>query len=121
MIARPYAKAVTAFVDRTPDTGKRNSMDRLIIRGGRRIEGSVQICGAKNAALPQIAAALLSSERLELGNVPKGSDIHTMLTLMREFGVSAHRGPEYRLVLDAGGARNTQAPYEIVRRMRASI
>ena len=49
---------------------KRNSMDRLVIRGGRRIEGSVQVCGAKNAALPQIAAALLSSEPLELGNVP---------------------------------------------------
>ena len=76
-------------------------MDRLVIRGGRRIEGSVQIRGAKNAALPQIAAALLSSERLELGNVPEVTDVDTMLALMREFGVVATRGPGRTLVLDA--------------------
>ncbi|HET9175695.1 MAG TPA: UDP-N-acetylglucosamine 1-carboxyvinyltransferase, partial [Pseudolabrys sp.] len=56
-------------------------MDRLVIRGGRRIEGSVQVRGAKNAALPQIAAALLSSERLELANVPEVIDVDTMLSL----------------------------------------
>jgi UDP-N-acetylglucosamine 1-carboxyvinyltransferase len=96
-------------------------MDRLVIRGGRRIEGSVQICGAKNAALPQIAAALLSTERLELVNVPEVTDVDTMLALMREFGVVASRGPGRALVLDAGAASNAQAPYDIVRRMRASI
>jgi UDP-N-acetylglucosamine 1-carboxyvinyltransferase len=96
-------------------------MDRLVIRGGRRIEGSVQICGAKNAALPQIAAALLSAEQLELVNVPEVTDVDTMLTLMREFGVVASRGPGRTLVLDAGAASNAQAPYDIVRRMRASI
>jgi len=96
-------------------------MDRLVIRGGHRIEGSVQICGAKNAALPLIAAALLGSGRLELGNVPEVSDVDTMLALMREFGVAADRGPGHTLVLDAGGARSAQAPYDIVRRMRASI
>ena len=77
-------------------------MDRLVIRGGRRIEGSVQVRGAKNAALPQIAAALLSSEPLELGNVPEVTDIDTMLALMREFGVVANQGPGRTLVLDAG-------------------
>ena len=96
-------------------------MDRMIIRGGSRIEGSVQICGAKNAALPQIAAALLSSEQLELANVPKVSDIDTMVTLMQELGVTATHSAGHRLVLDARGARNTDAPYDIVRRMRASI
>jgi UDP-N-acetylglucosamine 1-carboxyvinyltransferase len=96
-------------------------MDRLVIHGGKRIEGSVQICGAKNAALPQIAAALLSSEGLELGNVPAVTDIDTMLALMREFGVVANRGPGHTLNLDARGARNVEAPYDIVRRMRASI
>ena len=65
-------------------------MDRLVIRGGKRIEGSVQVRGAKNAALPQIAAALLSSERLELANVPDVIDVDTMLALMREFGVTAN-------------------------------
>src|SRR5450756_2767043 len=80
-------KAGAAFADRTPGDGKRNSMDRLVIRGGRRIEGSVQICGAKNAALPQIAAALLSSERLELGNVPEVTDVTTMLAMMQELSL----------------------------------
>src|SRR5262249_59484851 len=98
-----------------------NSMDRLVIRGGRRIEGSVQIRGAKNAALPQIAAALLSPGRLELGNVPEVTDVDSMLALMREFGVLADRGPGRTLVLDAAAARNAQAPYDMVRRMRASI
>src|SRR6187200_223763 len=76
-------------------------MDRLVIRGGRRIEGSVQIRGAKNAALPQIAAALLSAEPLELANIPDVTDVNTMLALMREFGVVADRRPSGALVLDA--------------------
>jgi UDP-N-acetylglucosamine 1-carboxyvinyltransferase len=96
-------------------------MDRLVIRGGNRIEGSVQICGAKNAVLPQIAAALLGSGRLKLGNVPEVTDVDTMLAMMLEFGVVASRGPGRTLVLDASGARNAQAPYDMVRRMRASI
>jgi UDP-N-acetylglucosamine 1-carboxyvinyltransferase len=96
-------------------------MDQLIIRGGRRLEGSVQVRGAKNAALPQIAAALLSSERLELANVPDVTDVDTMLALTSEFGVVARRAPGRVLVLDAREARNAQAPYDMVRRMRASI
>src|SRR6478752_4607244 len=90
-------------------------MDRLVIRGGRRIEGSVQICGAKNAAL------LLSAEPLELGNIPEVTDVTTMLALMGEFGVTAERRPGGVLVLNAAGARSAQAPYDLVRRMRASI
>jgi UDP-N-acetylglucosamine 1-carboxyvinyltransferase len=96
-------------------------MDRLVIRGGKRIEGSVQVRGAKNAALPQIAAALLSPAQLELSNVPEVTDVDTMLGLMRELGVVGSRGPGRVLVLDASGARNAQAPYDMVRRMRASI
>ena len=96
-------------------------MDRLIIRGGRRIEGSVQVRGAKNAALPQIAAALLSSGRLELANVPEVADVSTMLDLMAEFGVTANRGPNRVLAIDASQARNAQATFDLVRRMRASI
>ena len=96
-------------------------MDRLIIRGGKRIEGSVRVSGAKNAALPQIAAALLSSEPLELTNVPAVTDVDTMLSMMREFGVVASRGSGRLLTLDASGAHNAEAPYDLVRRMRASI
>lgn len=96
-------------------------MDRLVIRGGRRIEGSVQISGAKNAVLPQIAAALLSSEPLELSNVPEVTDVDTMLDMMREFGVIATRQSERKLILNAADAHNAEAPYDLVRRMRASI
>jgi UDP-N-acetylglucosamine 1-carboxyvinyltransferase len=96
-------------------------MDRLVIRGGRPIEGSVQVRGAKNAALPQIAAALLSAEPLELANVPEVSDVASMLALLREFGVAATRGPGKTLVLDARASRNADAPYDMVRKMRAGI
>jgi UDP-N-acetylglucosamine 1-carboxyvinyltransferase len=63
-------------------------MDRLVIRGGSRLKGSVQIHGA-NAALPQMAAALLSTGPIEIGNVPDLIDVATMLKLMQEFGVTA--------------------------------
>ena len=96
-------------------------MDRLQIRGGKRIEGSVQVRGAKNAALPQIASALLCSDRLELTNVPEVTDVNTMLALMGEFGVTAARGPGGMLTLDARAAKNAQAPYDMVRKMRAGI
>jgi len=96
-------------------------MDRLVIRGGRRIEGSVQVRGAKNAALPQLAAALLCSGRLELANVPEVTDVDTMLALIGEFGVVTSRAPGRMLVLDASATRNAQAPYDMVRRMRAGI
>ena len=96
-------------------------MDRLVIRGGNQLKGSVQIHGAKNAALPQIAAVLLSAEPLEIGNVPDLLDVTTMLGLMQELGVTAERRPGDNLLLDPRAARSTQAPYDIVRRMRASI
>jgi len=94
-------------------------MDRLVIRGGRRLEGSVEVRGAKNAVLPQLAASLLSAEPLDLGNVPEVSDVASMLALLRVFGVEAAHGR--RLVLDASAAQNAEAPYDMVRKMRASI
>jgi UDP-N-acetylglucosamine 1-carboxyvinyltransferase len=96
-------------------------MDRLVIRGGNRLEGSVQVRGAKNATLPQIAASLLSGEPLELTNVPDVTDVASMLALMRVFGVEAAMRPGRHLVLDPSGAQNAEAPYDIVRKMRASI
>ena len=96
-------------------------MDRLVIRGGNQLKGSVQIHGAKNAALPQIAAALLSAEPLEIGNVPDLLDVTTMLGLMQELGVTAERRAGGNLFLDPSAARSTQASYDVVRRMRASI
>ena len=96
-------------------------MDRLVIHGGNRLEGSVEVHGAKNAVLPQIAASLLSTEPLELCNVPDLSDVATMVSVMQEFGVEATRLPGRVLRLDAGQARSADAPYDIVRRMRASM
>ncbi|SDR22284.1 UDP-N-acetylglucosamine 1-carboxyvinyltransferase [Rhizobiales bacterium GAS191] len=95
-------------------------MERLLIRGGAALRGNVEISGAKNAALPQIAAALLSDEALTLANVPDLADIRTMLALMECYGVGITRGPG-TLTLVAGGARNADAPYDIVRRMRATM
>jgi UDP-N-acetylglucosamine 1-carboxyvinyltransferase len=100
---------------------KRRTMDRLEIRGGKRLEGSVEVRGAKNATLPQIAASLLSAEPLELSNVPDVSDVASMLALMRVFGVEAAMRPGRHLALNASGAQNAEAPYDIVRKMRASI
>jgi len=96
-------------------------MDRLVIRGGNKLEGSVEVHGAKNAVLPQIAASLLSAEPLELSNVPDLSDVATMVSVMQEFGVAATRLPGRVLRLDAAQARSADAPYDIVRRMRASM
>ncbi len=96
-------------------------MDRLEIRGGKRLEGSIEVRGAKNATLPQIAASLLSAEQLELANVPDVTDVASMLALMRVFGVEAAMRPGHRLLLDAGAAQNAEAPYDLVRKMRASI
>lgn len=96
-------------------------MERLVIQGGHRLEGTVQICGAKNAALPQLAATLLSDEPLTLTNVPDLADIRSMLTLMEHYGVTV-QGPAHATVtLDASGARNLEAPYDVVRRMRATV
>jgi UDP-N-acetylglucosamine 1-carboxyvinyltransferase len=95
-------------------------MERLAIRGGASLRGNVEISGAKNAALPQIAAALLSEEAVTLTNVPDLVDIRTMLALMECYGVGIARTPG-ALTLDAGRAQNVDAPYDVVRRMRATM
>ena len=69
-------------------------MDKLLIRGGRRLQGEVAISGAKNAALPELCAALLTAEPVTLRNVPRLQDVATMLKLIRNMGVSAERGDD---------------------------
>jgi UDP-N-acetylglucosamine 1-carboxyvinyltransferase len=96
-------------------------MDRLLIRGGKRLEGTVEIAGAKNAAVPQIAACLLSPEPLTLTNLPAVADVVTMLTLMEHYGVGVTRRGPHRIELDASRAGNGEAPYDVVRRMRATF
>jgi UDP-N-acetylglucosamine 1-carboxyvinyltransferase len=98
-------------------------MDKLLIRGGRRLQGEVTISGAKNAALPDLCAALLSAEPVTLANVPQLQDVKTTLKLLANMGVVAERhGDDADLVtLDAGQVNNPEAPYELVKTMRASI
>ena len=95
-------------------------MDRIRIRGGARLEGVIPISGAKNAALPLMAACLLTNEPLVLGNVPQLADIAFMAELLRSFGVEATRN-DGTLTLSAARIRNTTAAYDLVRKMRASF
>jgi UDP-N-acetylglucosamine 1-carboxyvinyltransferase len=96
-------------------------MDKLLIRGGRRLRGEVRISGAKNAALPELCAALLTDQPVTLENVPRLQDVATMLKLVRNMGVVAERGDDGSVRLDAGKLSSPEAPYELVKTMRASV
>jgi len=96
-------------------------MDKLLIRGGRRLGGEVIVSGAKNAALPELCAALLTDQPVVLRNVPRLQDVSTMLKLVRNMGVAAERDDEGTVRLDAGDLTNPEAPYELVKTMRASV
>lgn len=96
-------------------------MDKLRIRGGRTLHGQVQISGAKNAALPELCAALLTADTLTLHNVPRLQDVATMLQLVRNMGVTADVNEAGSVVLNASTLDNPQAPYELVKTMRASV
>ena len=98
-------------------------MDKLIIRGGRRLQGSVAIAGAKNAALPELCAALLVDGVTTLHNVPHLQDVATMLKLLRSMGVVAERSASQpdEVRLDARHITSPEAPYDLVKTMRASI
>jgi UDP-N-acetylglucosamine 1-carboxyvinyltransferase len=96
-------------------------MDKLLIRGGRRLGGEVLVSGAKNAALPELCAALLTDQPVTLHNVPRLQDVSTMLKLVRNMGVTADRDDNGTVRLDAGDLNNPEAPYELVKTMRASV
>ena len=97
-------------------------MDRIRIRGGRPLSGEIAIGGAKNAALPLMAAGLLTDERLILTNVPQLADIQTMTALLQQHGIAVEPVGNDGRTLSLGGAiTSTEAPYDIVRRMRASV
>jgi len=96
-------------------------MDKLVIRGGRPLHGRIQISGAKNSALPCMAAALLTSETVTLHNLPYARDIITMRRLLEDVG-SHVLMPELRTLKIAADAIDTfEAPYELVKTMRASV
>ncbi len=98
-------------------------MDRFRIEGGRRLEGTVQIGGAKNSALPAMAAALLTEEPVHLKNIPRVRDIITMGRLLAHMNVRLEMPdvPPTGLILETRRITDAEAPYELVRTMRASI
>ena len=98
-------------------------MDKLLIRGGRRLEGEVTISGAKNAALPELCAAILTAEPVTLNNVPRLQDVNTAIKLLRSMGVKAERSETQpdTVALDASHLTSPEAPYDLVKTMRASI
>jgi UDP-N-acetylglucosamine 1-carboxyvinyltransferase len=97
-------------------------MDKLLIRGGKPLQGEVTIAGAKNAALPQLCAALLTNDAIALHNVPHLQDVRTLFKLLQSMGVAVSRDDATGTVhLQAPATVNPAAPYEHVKTMRASI
>ena len=97
-------------------------MDHLLIRGGRPLKGEVPISGAKNAALPEMCAALLTAEPVQLTNVPRLHDVRTMRRLLEHMGVATEtHGERGGLGFVAPDALNPEAPYELVKTMRAAV
>ena len=104
-------------------------MDRIRIRGGRPLRGEITVSGSKNAALPLMAASLLTDETLVLGNLPHLNDITTLANLLVQHGVAIHmnghaaNGGHAGRVLEMTARKitSTQAPYDLVRKMRASV
>ena len=96
-------------------------MDKLQIRGGVPLDGEVRISGAKNAALPILAAALLADEPVTIGNVPHLKDVTTMIELLGRMGASVTVDEKMRVEVDPTTTNETSAPYELVKTMRAAI
>ncbi|MES2634718.1 MAG: UDP-N-acetylglucosamine 1-carboxyvinyltransferase [Pseudomonadota bacterium] len=96
-------------------------MDKLLIRGGHQLQGEVRISGAKNAALPELCATLLTSDPMVLENVPRLQDVATMLTLIRNMGVTVERDAQGTVRIDSARLSSPEAPYELVKTMRAAV
>jgi len=96
-------------------------MDKFLIEGGKCLQGEVRISGAKNAALPIIAAALLVKGPLTISNLPALHDVNTMLALIGRMGVSVERKADMQVCIDSSSIDSYSAPYELVKTMRASI
>jgi len=96
-------------------------MDKLIIEGGVRLEGEIRIAGAKNSALPILAATLLTSDKVTICNLPHLFDITTMLELLGCMGVQPVIDEKLNVEVDSSTITDLSAPYELVKTMRASI
>jgi UDP-N-acetylglucosamine 1-carboxyvinyltransferase len=97
------------------------TMDEIWVRGGRPLSGRVAVGGSKNATLPVLAATLLAPGVYRFTNVPDLKDVATMLDMLSRFGIESRRVAPHELSVDSRNARNAEAPYELVKTMRASI
>jgi len=95
--------------------------EKFIITGGKRLEGSVEISGAKNSALSIMAATLLTKDVCVLRNIPHLTDVDTMIAVIRKLGVKVEWKEDNTLYIDSDYFNNYEAPYELVKKMRASI
>ena len=96
-------------------------MDKLIITGGNQLSGELRISGAKNAALPILSATLLSEKPVSVGNIPHLHDITTTMELLGRMGIHLTIDETMNIEVDSSTIHNFEAPYELVRTMRASI
>jgi UDP-N-acetylglucosamine 1-carboxyvinyltransferase len=96
-------------------------LDKLLIQGGARLQGKVQISGAKNAALPILAGTLLATEPVTVRNVPHLRDVTTTLSLLQMMGAQVTVDEQLNVEVDASEVNRREAPYELVKTMRASI
>lgn len=96
-------------------------MEKLVIRGGKPLTGTVRISGAKNAVLPIIVASMLGTTKSTLTEIPKLDDVHTVCDVIHSLGVQIENPEKGTLILDAANLTATAAPYDLVRRMRASF
>ena len=96
-------------------------MDKLRVTGGRRLKGRVPIAGAKNAALPVLAATLLTEDKVELTNLPRVRDVRTMLRVLEQLGAEVHDRGDGTALVQVARLQSFEAPYDLVRTMRASV
>jgi UDP-N-acetylglucosamine 1-carboxyvinyltransferase len=96
-------------------------MEKIRVRGGRRLHGVLQVSGAKNAVLPAMAASLLTSEPIVLENSPQVRDVSTMIRVLQRMGAAPPQRDGSRLTLQVPEITSSEAPYELVKTMRASV
>ena len=96
-------------------------MDKLLIKGGTPLNGEIYASGAKNSALPILAASLLSDSPVTVGNLPHLNDVTTMLELLGSMGVGVMLSDEMEVQVDTSSIKSLDARYELVKTMRASI
>src|SRR5205807_10031397 len=119
---RPFRSARRARSGRSRSTRDSESlMDAIEITGGRPLRGEVAVSGSKNATLPQIAATLLASGESRLRGVPDLADVRTLGRLLHHMGAKVERATDGSLMIDASGVDRPEAPYELVKTMRASV